>query len=174
MVDQSTSEPLALVVMGVQGSGKSTIGRLLAERLGAAFIDGDDLHTPAAKAKMASGAPLDDDDRRPWLQLIAAKMAESVEAGAPIVVACSALKRSYRDLMRERVPSLGFAHLDGDKHLIAQRLTQRDHEYMPPTLLDSQFQTLEPLGDDESGTTISLVRSPDEIVDALAESFGGR
>ena len=153
-----------IVVMGVQGCGKSTVGRQLAESLGMPFEDGDDLHSPAARAKMASGHPLTDADRIPWLTRISERIKESVEAGDPIVVACSALKRGYRDLMRGIVPTLEFVELYGDQALIAERLTHRNHEYMPPTLLDSQFATLEPLARDEPGLRVDLSNTPGDIV----------
>lgn len=162
------------VVMGVQGCGKSTIGQLLAESRGVRFIDGDDLHTREAKAKMASGHPLTDADRLPWLTLIAETMAAALAAGESTVVACSALKRSYRDLMRAIVPSLVFAELFGDQSLVAERLSHRNHEYMPTNLLDSQFATLEPLAADEAGLRVSLTKTPDEIVGAITESDGQR
>lgn len=163
-----------LVVMGVQGSGKSTVGRLLAESQGLRFIDGDDLHSVAAKAKMASGRPLTDADRLPWLTRVADTMAAALDAGESTVVACSALKRSYRDLMRDIVPGLVFAELYGDQTLVAERLSHRNHEYMPTHLLDSQFATLEPLAADEAGLRISLTQTPDEIVGAITESNGQR
>ncbi|KGJ80394.1 hypothetical protein GY21_02770 [Cryobacterium roopkundense] len=153
-----------MVVMGVQGCGKSTVGRHLAEALGMPFEDGDDLHSAEARAKMASGHPLTDEDRLPWLTRIAERIRESVESGDPLVVACSALKHGYRDLMRGIVPTLVFVELYGDQALIAERLTHRNHEYMPPALLDSQFATLEPLGADEAGLRVNLANTPDGIV----------
>jgi gluconokinase len=163
-----------IVVMGVQGSGKSTVGRLLADELGLRFLDGDDLHSSAAKAKMASGHPLTDADRLPWLTRIAETIATALDAGETAVVACSALKRSYRDLMRDIVPGLVFAELYGDQSLVAERLSHRNHEYMPTHLLDSQFATLEPLAADEAGLRVSLTKTPDEIVGAITESNGRR
>ncbi|KFF60492.1 transferase [Cryobacterium sp. MLB-32] len=155
--------------MGVQGCGKSTVGRQLAEALGMLFEDGDDLHTAEARAKMASGHPLTDADRIPWLARIAEGIAESVGRGEPMVVACSALKRSYRDLMRAVAPTLMFVELFGDQALIAERLTHRNHEYMPPTLLDSQFAALEPLAADEAGVRVDLTNTPDDIVGRVLE-----
>ena len=155
---------LPIVVMGVQGCGKSTVGRGIADALGIRFADGDDLHSAAARAKMASGHPLTDEDRLPWLTHIAQTMAAALEGGEALTVACSALKRSYRDLMRDLVPSLVFVELYGDQALIAERLTHRNHEYMPATLLDSQFAALEPLAADEAGMRIELTRTPDDIV----------
>lgn len=163
-----------LVVMGVQGSGKSTVGRLLAETQGLRFIDGDDLHSADAKAKMASGHPLNDADRLPWLTRVAQTMADAQSSGESIVVACSALKRSYRDLMRGIVPGLVFAELHGNQAIVADRLSRRNHEYMPTHLLDSQFATLEPLEASEAGLRVSLTMTPDEIVGAITESNGRR
>jgi gluconokinase len=163
-----------IVVMGVQGCGKSTVGRLLADSLGGHFIDGDDLHSSGAKAKMASGHPLTDDDRLPWLTRVADSMVTELTQGHIVIVACSALKRSYRDLMRSIVPGLVFAELFGDQALVAERLSTRNHEYMPAHLLDSQFETLEPLADTEQGLRISLTRTPDDIVGAITESNGRR
>lgn len=164
----STGKPI--VVMGVQGCGKSTVGQRLGDALGLPFADGDDLHTAEARAKMAAGHPLTDVDRIPWLMLIAETIASSVENGPPIVVACSALKRSYRDLLRSIAPTIVFVELFGDQTLVAERLTHRDHEYMPAALLDSQFAALEPLAADEAGLRINLTNTPDEIV-ALAVEF---
>ncbi len=156
-----------LVVMGVQGCGKSTVGRGLAQALGRRFVDGDDLHSADAREKMASGHPLTDADRLPWLARVAQTVADALEGGESVVIACSALKRSYRDLMRDIVPTLEFVELFGSRELIAERLTHRNHEYMPPTLLDSQFAALEPLRPTEAGLRIDLAQSPDRIV-ALA------
>ena len=138
-----TSRPaLAVVVMGVSGCGKTAVGSLLAQRLGARFIDADDLHPPANVEKMRAGIPLDDADRAPWLRLLNARLREA--AGEPVVLACSALKQRYRDTLAEGVPGLRFVHLAGSRELIAARLAARQHRYMPTTLLDSQFATLEP------------------------------
>ena len=167
-VPAQTRHPI--IVMGVQGCGKSTVGRQLSDALGIRFEDGDDLHSAEARAKMASGQPLTDADRIPWLTRVSERIRESVDAGEPLVVACSALKRGYRDLMRAIVPTLVFVELYGDQALIAERLTHRNHEYMPPALLDSQFATLEPLAADEAGLRIDLATTPDNIV-GLALQF---
>ncbi|MFO7689953.1 MAG: gluconokinase [Cryobacterium sp.] len=163
----------ALVVMGVQGCGKSTVGQALAHTLGRRFVDGDDLHSSAARAKMASGHALTDADRLPWLARVAQTVADARDGGESIVIACSALKRSYRDLMREIVPTLEFVELFGSRELIAERLTHRNHEYMPPTLLDSQFEALEPLDRSEAGLRIDLAQSPERIVALAAAHLDG-
>ena len=160
----TTPARLPIIVMGVQGCGKSTVGRGVADALGIRFQDGDDLHSAQARAKMASGHPLTDADRLPWLMHIAQTMATALERGEVLTVACSALKRSYRDLMRDLVPSLVFVELYGDQALIAERLTHRNHEYMPAALLHSQFTTLEPLAADETGIRVELTKTPNEIV----------
>ena len=161
-----------LVVMGVQGCGKSTAGQAVAARLGLPFLDGDDLHPASNKAKMASGHPLTDEDREPWLRAIGRELAAGLENGTATVVACSALKRQYRDLIRSYAPDTQFIHLEGSRELIAERLSRRDHEYMPPTLLDSQFATLEPLGEDEAGIRLSITLSLDEIAAGAAAAVG--
>ena len=154
--------------MGVSGCGKSTVGALLAERLGVPFVDGDDLHPAANKEKMRSGQSLDDDDRRPWLLAIGRAMRDSLEAGTPSIVACSALKRAYRDLLRDAVPGLVVVHLAGDPTTIASRLAARSHEYMPAGLLASQLAALEPVQDDERHVVVDLRQTPEEMVERIA------
>jgi gluconokinase len=154
------------VVMGVSGSGKSTVGRALAERLGVPYAEGDDLHPAANREKMASGQPLTDEDRWPWLRLIAGWIGEHAEAGG--VVTCSALKRAYRDLLRDAAPGeVVFVHLAGDRELIGRRIGARTGHFMPPALLDSQFAALEPLAGDEPGVTVDVALSPEVIVDRV-------
>ncbi|NKX51902.1 gluconokinase [Arthrobacter deserti] len=160
--------------MGVQGSGKSTVGRATAGRLGLPFVDGDDLHPVANKAKMAAGSPLTDTDRGPWLAAIGRTLAEGVEQGEARVIACSAHKRRYRDLTRSFAPTVRFDHLAGPQDLIAGRLSRRNHEYMPPGLLDSQFETLEPLEADEAGIRLDITRSPEGIAGAVVNALAGR
>lgn len=153
-----------LIVMGVSGSGKSTIGRALADALGRTFVDGDDLHPLANKLKMAEGHPLNDADRAPWLQIIAERIGSDLDAGNPLVVACSALKRVYRTVLVAEAPSTVFVHLTGERGIVSERQAHRNHEFMPNSLLDSQFETLEPLDADERGIVVDLRMTPDEMV----------
>ena len=158
-----------LVVMGVSGCGKSTVAGLLAGRLGWDLAEGDDLHPEANVAKMAAGVPLDDADRRPWLERVARWIREHTDAGRSGVITCSALKRSYRDLLRG--PDVTFVFLHGSKELIASRLARRHGHYMPPALLDSQFATLEPPGEDEQAVTIEIDPSASVQADAIMEKL---
>ncbi|WP_051486092.1 gluconokinase [Nocardioides sp. J54] len=151
-----------IVVMGVSGSGKSTVGAALAQRLGVPYEDADDLHPQANIDKMTAGVPLDDDDRRPWLEQIGRWLAGHGERGG--VVSCSALKRAYRDQLRSHAPRAVFVHLHGTREVIARRQAARPGHFMPASLLDSQFDTLEPLADDEAGTVIDVDQSVDAIV----------
>lgn len=136
--------------MGVSGSGKSTVGAGIADALGLGFVDGDGLHSPESVARMAAGHALRDEDRWPWLDRIGARLADVGAAPAGVVIACSALKRSYRDRIRAAAPGVRFVFLDGPAELIAARMAGRSGHYMPPALLASQLQTLEPPGDDEA------------------------
>lgn len=153
-----------LVVMGVSGCGKSTMGSLLGERLGVPFFDGDDFHPPANKAKMAGGVPLNDDDRAPWLAEIGAALASPAGGADSCIIACSALKRSYRDLLRSFAPGVVFIHLSGDAAIISDRLSTRKHEYMPGSLLASQLATLEPLEADEAHVLVDIHADPASLV----------
>ena len=150
-----------LVVMGVSGSGKSTVGAALAQRLGVPFEDADDLHPPANIAKMSAGEALDDDDRYPWLEAIGAWLAAHPDGG---VMSCSALKRRYRDQLRRHTDAVEFLHLEGSHEVIAARQASRPGHFMPASLLASQFATLEPLGADEAGVVIDVDQSVDAIV----------
>lgn len=152
-----------VVVMGVSGSGKSSVGAALADRLQVLFEDGDDLHPASNVAKMSRGEPLDDDDRRPWLDRVGAWLGEHGDGG---VIACSALKRSYRDRLRGHVENLDFLLLQGDPRLIAQRQAARPRHFMPTSLVGSQLATLEPLAPDERGLVVDVAASVDEIVAA--------
>lgn len=149
-----------LVVMGVSGSGKSTVGKRIADELGADFVDADDLHPSENKERMAAGLPLRDSDRWPWLRTVGEHLAA---APAGMVVACSALRRSYRDALRASDPSVFFIHLAGPQELVAQRMAGRGHEFMPDSLLASQYATLEALGGDEPHLVVDLLATPDEI-----------
>ena len=160
-----------LVVMGGSGSGKSTIARRLAEALDYAFLDGDDLHPPANIAKMSAGVPLEDADRIPWLDAIAAWMQQELAAGRSAVVACSALKRAYRDLIRHGCPDAFNVQLTGSRDLIAERQAARHGHFMPPTLMDSQWATFELLDDDEAGVVVDVGPAADELVDQIVEAF---
>ncbi|MFF1877785.1 gluconokinase [Leifsonia sp. NPDC058230] len=161
-----------VVVMGVSGSGKSTVGVLLAERLGVPFVDGDDLHPDANVAKMASGIPLDDDDRWPWLANVGRTLAAA--AGSGMVVACSALKREYRAAILAEAPDALFVELDGGRDLVQQRIGSRRDHFMPAALLDSQLATLQPLASDEPGVRVPIDGTPAEIAAAAATSLAER
>ncbi|WGD38177.1 gluconokinase [Lysinibacter sp. HNR] len=156
----------SIVVMGVSGSGKSVVGFQLARRLRAEFVDADDLHPLANKEKMAAGIPLADADRWPWLDQVAKVLADADEK--PVVVACSALRRVYRDRLRAGAPDIIFVHLDGTRELIVQRLEGRHHEFMNPSLIDSQIATLEPLEEDEAGGIVSIGQT---VMDVAADAF---
>ena len=159
-----------LVVMGVSGCGKSSVGAGLAQALGLAFIEGDSLHPPRNVALMAAGTPLTDDDRADWLATIGQHLGQAQAAGAGLVVSCSALKRRYRDGLRSACPGLRFVHLHGPAALLRQRLAARAGHYMPPSLLDSQLATLEPPGADEAALIIDISPPTAQVVAAaLAE-----
>jgi carbohydrate kinase (thermoresistant glucokinase family) len=154
-----------IVVMGVSGAGKTTVGRDLAHRLGVSFIDADDLHGSENVAKMAAGVPLDDDDRWPWLDRVGAALA----ADPGVVIACSALKRRYRDRLRASAPDTVFVHLDAPKERVTEQATARRGHFMPPALLASQLQTLEPLGADEDGITVTVDGTAGELVERIRQ-----
>ena len=162
----STLPPL-VVVMGVSGCGKSTVGAALARRLGVPFADGDDLHPAANIAKMAAGQPLDDRDRAPWLASIGAWLA--AHGATSGVVSSSALKRDYRDALRRHAPGLRFLHLHGSPEVIAARQADRPGHFMPASLLASQFATLEALGPDEPGLVVDVAASVEAIVEEYVD-----
>lgn len=164
--------PCALVVMGVSGSGKSTIGQALAARLGWRFEDGDSFHPPSNVAKMHAGQPLTDEDRWPWLRAIAAEIDRSCAAGERVAIACSALRRVYRDILVHGRDEIRIVYLNGTQQLIATRLNRRKGHFMPPDLLASQFATLEPPGADERPVTVSIDAPVDKIVDDILERLG--
>jgi gluconokinase len=160
--------------MGVSGSGKSTVGQLLAERLGWEFADADAFHPPGNVAKMRRGVPLDDDDRRPWLAAIAAWLDEGRATGRPRVVTCSALKRRYRDVLVGARDDVRLVHLAGSRELLAARMAERTGHFMPPALLDSQLATLEPPAPEENAIVVAVDAAPDEIVGRILAALGRR
>ncbi len=157
---------LHIVVMGVAGSGKSSVASALGEALGLEVIEGDEHHPPGNVAKMAAGVPLTDDDRRPWLQALADLVGARHSAGIGTVLACSALRRSYRDLLRSTVPGeeAFVLQLDADAETLRSRMAERTGHFMPVNLLDSQLETLEPLQGDEPGAVIDVTRPLDQVI----------
>jgi carbohydrate kinase (thermoresistant glucokinase family) len=161
---------LHLVFMGVSGTGKSAVGRPVAERLGLEFAEGDDFHPRANIDKMAGGTPLTDDDRWPWLEALRTWTAEHEAAGRATGITCSALRRTYRDVLRRGLPETVFVHLVGDKELILGRMRSRDH-FMPPELLDSQLATLELLEPDEHGLVVDIGDPLEKVVADVTRRF---
>lgn len=157
--------PPLVVVMGVSGSGKTTIGTLVAHELGVEFIDGDSLHPLENVQKMAAGTPLDDDDRWPWLEIVGRTLHEHGERREGLVVACSALKRVYRERIRSQVPSALFLHLDGTVEVLTRRIEGRSGHFMPAALLESQIETLEPLAQEEGGYVLNIDQPVADMVD---------
>ncbi|MGM9477937.1 gluconokinase [Pedobacter sp. GSP4] len=159
-----------IILMGVSGSGKTVVGKALAPQINAEFIDGDNLHSQRNVDKMAAGIPLTDADRLDWLLLIAKVGREHVSHGTSCIIACSALKKSYRNLLREDNPAIRFVYLKGSFDLIHDRITKRSHQYMPSSLLKSQFETLEEPGADEQDViTVSIDQSISQIVAEIAK-----
>ncbi|MBD7956901.1 gluconokinase [Microbacterium sp. Sa4CUA7] len=157
-------------VMGVSAVGKTTVGTALASALAVPFVDADDLHPAANRAKMTAGIPLDDADRRPWLDTVGARLRAAERTG--LVIACSALRRVYRDRIRAVEPGVRFVHLSGSPVLLAERARERTGHFMPPALLQSQLATLEPLGDDEVGVVVDVAMPVEELVAQVAERLG--
>ena len=157
---------MRMVVMGVSGCGKSSVGEEIARLTAAHFVDGDDLHPAANKAKMGAGIPLDDEDRWPWLDKVGATLAAPEGA----IVACSALKKIYRDRIRAVAPDTIFVHLDGSRDLLWERMSARQNHFMPVSLLDSQLAILEPLGADEKGVTLSITESVPRLAQLAIEA----
>ena len=155
---------MKIVVMGVTGCGKTTVGIALAKTLGIEFIDSDDLHPESNKKKMSSGTPLTDSDRKPWLQ----EVSKALQKHESVIVACSALKKSYRSTILAGAPTTKFTHLSGTKELIFARLSERSHHFMPIGLLDSQFETLEPLSEAECGKVFDIDKPIELIVKEIA------
>jgi len=169
--DDTDKIPCALVVMGVSGSGKSTIADKLAERLSWTYEDGDRFHPASNVAKMSAGHPLTDEDRWPWLQAIADEIDRLCMAGEHAVIACSALKRAYRDVLVHGRSDVRIVYLNGTQQLIAHRLAQRKGHFMPPGLLDSQFRTLQPPDASERPVTVSIDASVEAIVDDIVRQL---
>ena len=160
--------PPLVVVMGVSGSGKTTIGTLVAHELGVEFTDGDSLHPLENVEKMAAGTPLEDEDRWPWLEVVGRTLHEHGERREGLVVACSALKRSYRERIRSQAPSALFLHLDGTLEVLTRRIEGRSGHFMPATLLQSQIDTLEPLAQEEGGYVLNIDQPvPDMVREAV-------
>jgi len=162
---------IAIVLMGVSGAGKSTIGVRLARKLDRNFLEGDTFHPAANVEKMSRGVPLDDDDRRPWLMAIADAIEAARRSGRKVIVTCSALKRSYRTILAAGHDDVAFVFLKGSQDLIAQRLAGRAGHFMPPKLLESQFAALEEPGAGEGSIVMTIDHTPDQIVDAIAATF---
>lgn len=165
--------PWHLVFMGVSGSGKSTVAREVHDLLGWAFAEGDDFHSPESIQKMSEGHPLTDGDRIPWLGRLATWTREHDAAGLPTLLSCSALRRTYRDVLRTGGERTFFVHLAGDKGTLLERMNEREH-FMPPALLESQLDTLERLGDDEHGLTVDVEEPPEEIARQVVTHLGLR
>jgi gluconokinase len=159
---------MVVVLMGVSGSGKTEVGTRLAEALGGTFVEGDDYHPPANVAKMRSGVPLDDADRQPWLERLSREIGTWLDAGKAVVLACSALKQRYRDILKGGRPGVRFVHLKGDEALIRKRLDKRRGHYMPASLLESQFAALEEAGD---AITVGIDAPPDAIVAEIRQAL---
>lgn len=170
MSAESARDARVLVVMGVSGSGKSTVAAMVAEQLGWDFAEGDAMHPQANVAKMQAGTPLTDDDRWPWLDVVAAWIRDHLDSGTPGVVTCSALTRSYRDGLR--APGVVFVHVAGSGDLIGERMSQRSGHFMPTSLLASQLALLEPPQDDEAHVTIAADRTPADEADEVVERLG--
>ena len=164
--------PPVLVIMGVSGSGKTTVARPLAARLGWPFKEGDDFHPPANIAKMEAGTPLGDADRAPWLAAVAAWIDGQGAAGQPGVVTCSALKRAYRDRLTDGRPQVRIVYLRGSEAVIAARLAKREHHFMPPSLLASQFAALEPPGRGEHALVIDIDQPVAAQVEEIVRALG--
>src|SRR4051812_40916429 len=167
----TTELPHALVIMGVSGSGKSTVGQALGRRLGWRFEDGDSFHPPANVAKMSAGHPLTDEDRWPWLQAIADEIARCRTTGEHIIIACSALKKAYRDILVGGRDDVRMVYLRGSQELISDRMDRREGHFMPPGLLASQFATLEPPDAAEHPITVSVDAPVAAIVDDILQQL---
>lgn len=169
--DDTAGAPL-VVVMGVAGSGKTTIGALIAHEAGVPFLDADQLHPLANVRKMAAGTPLEDADRWPWLDAVGERLRHAGRDGTGLVLACSALKRRYRDRIRRTAPDTVFLHLHGTPDVLTSRLEGRSEHFMPVSLLQSQLTSLEPLAEDEHGYTLDIDQPIEDIVDEAIDALG--
>ena len=165
--------PLAIVVMGVSGTGKSSVAALVAEALEIDFVEGDSHHPESNITKMSEGTPLTDEDRWPWLEILAGLAHEEVAAGRSLVLTCSALKRSYRDVLRAGVTDgrVFFVHLHADLEVLSERMQQRTKHFMPTSLLTSQLETLEPLEDDETGVVVDVTPPLSDVAAATLDAI---
>ncbi|MET9901228.1 gluconokinase [Streptomyces sp. NPDC006446] len=163
--------PTIVVVMGVSASGKSTLGRKLAQRLNVPFVEGDDFHTPRNIARMTAGLPLDDADREPWLHTLANWIRDTSRSRRSAVVSCSALKLPYRELLRAAGPGVWFVHLDLDREIARRRITHRSGHFMPEELLESQYDALQPLQDDEPGLRVDATADAETILDRVQDAL---
>jgi carbohydrate kinase (thermoresistant glucokinase family) len=170
---ETAPTPQILVIMGVSGTGKTTVAKMLAARLGWKFLEGDELHPAANVAKMHAGHPLTDEDRLPWLQAIAAWIDAREAAGEPGIVTCSALRHAYRDILIGERPRVRLVYLRGEKAVIARRLTQRTDHFMPPSLLDSQMATLEEPAAAEHALTVPIDGPPERAVELIVQALAG-
>lgn len=172
MEDVSRAKPI-LVVMGVSGCGKSTVGQQVADALQLPFLEGDDFHPPENVARMAAGVALTDADRQGWLQTLAGHIAAAGQSGQGLVLSCSALKRSYRDVLRQGDAATRFIYLHGDPQLLASRMAARTKHYMPSSLLDSQLATLEPPAPDENALAFDVAKPTADIAAAVVSTLTG-
>lgn len=171
-MSEPTAKPVVLVLMGVSGCGKSTVAAILAGRLGWPFEEGDDLHPPANVEKMRAGHPLDDADRAPWLEKVADWVQGCLDRGQSGIITCSALKRSYRDIIDRQRSGVTFVYLHGSRETIAARLAARHGHYMPASLLDSQFSALQEPAPDEPAIRIDIGPPATEIAQAVVDALG--
>jgi gluconokinase len=171
-VQNEQDQPCVVIVMGVSGVGKSTVAKGLSTELGWTYAEGDAFHSEANVAKMASGTPLVDEDRWPWLRMIGEWIQGEVDAGRSAIVTCSALRRSYREVLCEGRPQVRFLHLVAGEDLVADRLSHRKNHYMPSSLLHSQYDTLEPLDEDEPGVLVSVDGTAAEVLARSITALG--